>query len=121
MGLIAYIRRRLERRRIARAFSAYVDPAIVDQLLDGTLPPTPPPVPRAVDFVLMLVRDDALADVPPVLAEVVRLRRAHEGFSQIANGPLVFVTFGVPVADADAATHRRAFAAAAAETLGHRV
>jgi hypothetical protein len=121
MGLIDRIWTRRRRRGVARTFGKYVDPATVRKLLDDPALVREPPTSRAIDFVVALVRDDTLADVPALLGEVDRLTRAHHGCPDVPNGPVVFVTFGAVFPDAEATAHRRALASALADALGDRV
>lgn len=120
MGLFDFIRGRLARRRIVRAFGSYVDAATVQKILDNRDLPLDPPSSRTIDFVLALVRDEELDAIPGLLVGIVALAWAHRGFPDSVTGPLVLVVFGAPTPDPESAAHRAAFIAGLVETLGDR-
>ena len=121
MGLINFIRTRVRRRRQIRRFSSYVDARLVQQILDNPESAPAPPSRQTIEFVLVALNDDDLDGIPPILSQILEMTRVHEGFVESLTGPLVFVEFGYPTPDAEAAAHRAAMAASLGEALGDRV
>lgn len=120
MGFFQRIKYRLHKRRTVRRFSSYVDPELVDHVINHPGAASGPPVPKTIDFVLANLHDDELKPLPDLLVQITALARAHAGFVEILTGPLVLVTFGVPCDDPSGTDHRRRFAAGLATSLGDR-
>jgi len=117
MGLIDFIRSRVRRRR----FSSYVDAKLVQRILEDPEFESALPSRQTIDFVLIVLNDDDLDGIPAILSRILEMTRVHGGFVESLTGPLVFVEFGYPTPDAEAAAHRAAMVASLGETLGDRV
>ncbi|HET6250761.1 MAG TPA: hypothetical protein VFE47_23935 [Tepidisphaeraceae bacterium] len=89
------IRRRREARRIVRRFSSYVDPSTVERILNETLAPDPPPEQTDINFVVMLIADDDLAELPARLGRAFDILVAPGVFVESGSKSLVFASFGM--------------------------
>jgi hypothetical protein len=121
MALISFIREFVKWRRQIRRFSSYVDPKLVQHILDNPESDPAPPSRQTIDFVLVSLNDDDLDGIPAILSQILAMARTHGGFVESLTGPLVLVGFGYPTPDAESAAHRAAMVASLRETLGDRL
>ena len=92
MGLFKALTDWFYRRGAKSRFRSYVTPELVDQILRD--PALAAPVRRPLDFVLVLVRDDNMDEVPDRLSRIVDAASEAGGMVEGLRGPLVVATFG---------------------------
>ena len=86
------MRQSRDRQNIKRSRS-YVDPALVDYLLSNPDAASPPPRQVHVEFLIALVADDDLSQLPAYLAEATKVLRDAGAWLDSVSGSLLFATF----------------------------
>jgi len=110
MGLVGSLIYFFKKRRLIRRFGQYVDPAMVEQIINNPDTSTAPPVHRRLDFVLALLRDNDLDALPSHLEQIANAGYEIGGVVERLTGPLIVITFGGIIAaemSAGQAKHRR--------------
>ena len=88
------IRDWIERRKIKKAFSEYVDPRIIDKLIDD--PDSIPLLhtsPKNVDYLIILIRDEHLNSLPLIGKAIDIALESDAAVQEICSSLIVF-TFG---------------------------
>ena len=85
----------IDRWRIRRTLRGYIDPKLVRYMIDN--PDTELFASRRsdIDFIIALVRDDDLDQLPAIIRRVAEAIPGGTGIFEIMVGPLFLITFGL--------------------------
>jgi adenylate cyclase len=118
------LRRRRAAARIRRAFGDYIEPDLLERLASNPERVNLELKPARIHFLLLLVRDDRVAEVPGFVARAVDIILDANAMIERVSGSLMIGWFGAPVpapADARPLADRAAAVARLLAELGSNV
>ena len=89
------IRDWIERRKLKKAFGEYIDPRIIDRLIDD--PDSIPLLktsPKNVDYLIILIRDEDLNNLSPIIGKAIDIALESDAIVQEICSSLIVFTFG---------------------------
>jgi len=111
------------KRQIRRAFSRYLSPDFLDDVVNDPAKAASAASPKSVEmhFILLQNRDGTLTDMQNALTRTTEIAIAANGFVEKNLSSIVLITFGVPHFDAAAAVNQARVVASLISVLGQRV
>jgi hypothetical protein len=92
--------------RARRALRGYIDPKLIRYLVDHPDTRFPPPRRCQLDFILILLRDDNLDELPSLVERVTEVVPESTGWIEHLAGPFVLITFGLALPNPEAPAQR---------------
>jgi len=107
--------------RARRTLRGYIDPKLVDEVVNNPNLQLGPPRHRQLDFIIALLRDDNFETLPTLVQKVVQSAAPDTESIDGLTGPLILLTFGRFRPEPDAPRKRRETVARLQQHLGNDI
>jgi hypothetical protein len=92
--------------RARRRLRGYIDPKLTRYIFEAPDATFPPPRSCQLDFILILLRDDNLDELPSLVERVTEVVPGSAGCLEHLTGPFIVITFGLSIPNPDAPAQR---------------